>query len=320
MAVSLPSPPGPRTIPRTGDDTPAGSVWGYVRRMTAWHQAMLSLLAVAVAALGFAPVELQRRIIDQAIASGDRELLIWYGALYAGVLAAGQGLKLLLLVYQGWLSESAARYTRQHLVRLHCGGRRGKRHAEGGEAVSIIGPEVDKLAGFAGEGPSTAVQHGALLLVGIGYMLYVDALVAIVGLVLLGPQVVWAPLMQRRMNRLMRLRVRLMRTLGNRIAGASLCEAGSGGSILGRIYDNRMRIHAWKALTKAGLNFVNGLAPLSVLFVGGWLAIQGETTVGVIVAFVSGFQRLADPLRALIQFYRRCAQAQVQHDMIARWM
>jgi len=144
--------------------------------------------------------------------------------------------------------------------------------------------------------------------------------VAAVGLALLVPQAVLAPLMQRRLNRLMRLRLGLMRAFGNRLAGRSLCAVASGGSILPRIYANRMGIHVWKALTKAALNLLNGLAPLSVLIVGGWLAIEGETSVGVIVAFVSGFQRLADPLRALIGFYRRCAQAGVQHDMIARWM
>lgn len=310
--------PLPRAIPRTGDDRPAASLWGYVRRMTGWHQAAIGLLALAVAALGFAPVELQRRIIDDAIAEGDAELLLWLGAAYAGLLLAAQGAKAALMLYQGWLAESAARYTRRHLIGLHCAGL-GKPRGNG-EAVSIIGPEVDKLAGFAGEGPSNAVQHSALLVIGVGYMLTVDAAVAAVGLLLLVPQALLTPLMQRRLNRLMRARVQAMRALGNRVAGQSLCPQATGGTVLGRIYTNRMAIHAWKALTKGVLNLVNGLAPLSVLLVGGWLAIEGETTVGVIVAFVSGFQRLADPLRALIKFYRTCAQTEVQHRMIARWM
>ena len=318
MTLTLHTPPAPRAVPSTGDDSPAGSVWGYVWRMTGWHQAGVAALGVLAAGLAFAPVELQRRLIDDAIAPGDLRMLIWCGAGYALVLLLGQVAKAALVLYQGWLAESAARYTRGHLVRLHCnacGGSRG-----GGEAVSIIGQEVDKLAGFAGEGPSTMVQQMALLSVGVGYMLYIDAAVAAIGLALLVPQALLTPVLQRRLNRLMRLRVRLMRTLGDRVAGESLCAPTSRGSILSRIYSNRIAIHAWKAMTKASLNLVSGLAPLSVLLVGGWLAIEGETTLGVIVAFVSGFQRLSDPLRALIGFYRRCAQAGVQHDMIARWM
>ena len=319
MTPSLGPPPVPHAVPSTGDDSPAGSVWGYVRRMTGWHQASAGLLALLAAGLAFAPVELQRRIIDDAVADGDTAQLLWCAAAYAGVLLAGQAAKAGLQFYQGWLAESAARYTRMHLLRLHCRGATARRAGEG-EAVAIIGQEVDKLAGFAGEGPSTALQQAGLLAIGTAYMLYVDAAVAAVGFALLLPQAVLAPVLQRRLNRLMRLRVRLMRTLGNRIAGESLCRATARGSIIGRVYTNRMGINAWKAMMKALLNLLNGLAPLSVLLVGGWLAIEGETTVGVIVAFVSGFQRLSDPLRALIGFYRRCAQAEVQHDMIARWM
>jgi ABC-type bacteriocin/lantibiotic exporter with double-glycine peptidase domain len=50
------------------------------------------------------------------------------------------------------------------------------------------------------------------------------------------------------------------------------------------------------------------------------MVIQGETTVGVIVAFISGFDRLSAPLRELVNYYRVAAQAAVQHRMIARWM
>jgi ABC-type bacteriocin/lantibiotic exporter with double-glycine peptidase domain len=65
---------------------------------------------------------------------------------------------------------------------------------------------------------------------------------------------------------------------------------------------------------------MNGLAPLSVLVVGGYMVIEGQTTIGVIVAFITGFERLSDPLRELLNYYRVAAQAGVQHDMIARWM
>jgi ABC-type bacteriocin/lantibiotic exporter with double-glycine peptidase domain len=57
-----------------------------------------------------------------------------------------------------------------------------------------------------------------------------------------------------------------------------------------------------------------------VLAVGGYLVIQGGTSFGVIVAFISGFDRLADPARQLINFYRVMEQTKVRHAMIARWM
>jgi len=178
--------PAARRVPRTGDDTPAGTVWGYVARMTGWHQVGAGALALAAAALAFAPVELQRRIVDDAVAPGDVRLLLWLAAAYGATLLLGQMAKAGLALYQGWLAESAARYTRGHLLRLHCA--RGAGARDGGEAVAVVGQEVDKLAGFAGEGPSTAIQQAGLLAVGIGYMLWVDAAVAAIGLALLVPQ------------------------------------------------------------------------------------------------------------------------------------
>ena len=59
---------------------------------------------------------------------------------------------------------------------------------------------------------------------------------------------------------------------------------------------------------------------LTVLLVGSYFVMIDEATIGVVVAFISGFQRLADPLSALLTYYRTAAQANVQHRMIAEWM
>jgi ABC-type bacteriocin/lantibiotic exporter with double-glycine peptidase domain len=48
--------------------------------------------------------------------------------------------------------------------------------------------------------------------------------------------------------------------------------------------------------------------------------IIGQTSLGVVVAFISGFERLADPLRQLVTFYTLAAQSRVRHEAIARWM
>lgn len=50
------------------------------------------------------------------------------------------------------------------------------------------------------------------------------------------------------------------------------------------------------------------------------MVMMGETQVGVIVAFLSGFDRLSSPIRELISFYRVAAQASVQHRLIGEWM
>jgi ABC-type multidrug transport system fused ATPase/permease subunit len=311
--------PPPRSVARTGDDTPARSLARYVWRMSGWHQVCACLLAVATAAVGLAPIELQRRLVDDAIAPGDARLLLVLVAFYAGALLAERLLKFALGMYQGWLGESAVRYTRAHLAELYCA-RSDEDRQPAGRAISVIGSETDKLGGYVGDGPSRAAANASLLAGILAYMAAVEPRIAGFALLFLVPQVLVAPLLQRRLNRLTEARLGHMRALSDRIAEGHVCTDGTIRAQVERIYANRMRFVLWKQVLKGALNLLNAAGPLAVLGLGGWLAIRGETTVGTILAFVSGFQRLADPVRELISFYRQSAQARVQHDMIARWM
>jgi ABC-type bacteriocin/lantibiotic exporter with double-glycine peptidase domain len=310
----------PRRIERTGDDTPAPSVAAYARRMTGWHQVAACLLATAVALLNLAPIELQRRIVDDAITGQDARLLAILGVAYVCILLLHRSLKLALGLYQSWLSQSAAHYTRRHLLKIYRERSTDRDHEEAGKAVSILGAEVDKLGGFVGEGPSQACVNIAMLLGAIGYMATVQPKIAALSLLLLVPQIVLTPIMQNRLNRLTERRVELIRQLGDDITSGKARERTATDRLVGLIFSNRMKFDAWKFLMKAALNLLNSLAPLSVLVWGGWLAIQGETSVGVLVAFVSGFERISSPIRDLINFYRTCAQVGVQHRLIADWM
>ena len=62
------------------------------------------------------------------------------------------------------------------------------------------------------------------------------------------------------------------------------------------------------------------MGSLVVLIAGGYLVIRGQTTVGTVVAFISGFERLSGPLRDLLNFYREYSQAKVQYQMIVQWV
>ena len=332
----------PARIRRTGDDTPARSLYGYVWRMSGWHQAWLSLLAALVAGLSMAPLELQRRVVNNAIGGEDLPLLGVLAALYLAVVVLQTGLKYLLRVGQAWLGESAIRYTRRHLFGIHQGrsgpersdeasrnergGNEGGR--EGGRAVSIIGAEVELLGGFVGEAVAEPLVTGGMLLAILGYMFVVEPVLAAACLVFFVPQAIGVPLIQRVVNRFVERRIGLLRDFGEQVALAgaqshSGHNAGLGAdhdAKLDAIYGNRIRIHLWKFASKGLVNLFNGLAPVTALIVGGYLVIIGQTSLGVVVAFISGFERLADPLRELIAFYRLAAQSRVRHDAIARWM
>ncbi|MCL5778754.1 ABC transporter ATP-binding protein [Limibaculum sp. FT325] len=306
--------PAPRHIGRTGDDSPARSLAGYVWRMSGWHQLGVALLAIGVSVLGLAPIELQRRLIDDAIGKGDGGLLVKLALVYLGVVVVQQALKLALRLAQGWLGESAVRYTRAHLLGIvvaRGGGREGA-----GERVAVLTTETDQLGGFVGEGPSAAAANLATLAGVLAYTFWVEPRIALIGVALLVPQVIAAPLMQRKVNRLTARRLSLLRGLGRHVSELDGAEAAE----IGALYRNRLLIHLWKGAMKAVLNLANHFAPLGILLWGGFMVIEGETTLGVLVAFATGFERMAGPARELIGFYRKAQQAGVQHCMIAEWM
>jgi ABC-type multidrug transport system fused ATPase/permease subunit len=323
----------PVRIKRTGDDTPASSLYGYVRRMSGWHQAWLSVLAALIAALSMAPLELQRRLVNDAVGGEDLWLLGLLGGIYLTVVVLETCLKYLLRVYQGWVSESAIRYTRRHLLGLYQGRRaspgrddQGVRDDDRGRAVSIIGAEVELLGGFVGEAVAEPLVNGGMMLAILGYMFVVEPVLAAACLVFFVPQAIAVPAIQRVMNRFIERRIGLLRDFGEQVAHAGgERDAEPGRDLdhdakLNAIYRNRIRIYLLKYANKVLVNFFNNLAPVVALVGGGYLIIIGQTSLGVVVAFISGFDRLADPLRELVTFYTLAAQSRVRHEAIARWM
>ncbi|WP_119168201.1 ABC transporter ATP-binding protein [Algihabitans albus] len=310
----------PNRIQRTGDDRPVSGLYQFVWRMSGWRQATAVLLSLIVAGLSVVPLELQRRILDQAVADNDLELLWILAASYLGVVLANGGIKLGLRLYQSWMSESAILYCRRHLADLH----RAKQSqaTDKGTAITIVNKEIEAVGGFVGPALSDPARHVGLLVSILGYMAIVEPLIAFVSLAFLAPQVALAPIIQRKLNTLIEDRIDLLRSISEQLADTTSDTSKSPGfrQKTLRVYGNRMRFFFWKFSGKAVLNLMNSLAPLSVLVLGGWMVVEGRTEIGVVVAFMSGFHRLAEPLRELIAYYRLSAQTAVQHALIARWM
>lgn len=309
----------PRKVRRTGDDGAARGLLGYVWRMSEWHQVWVCLLAVILALIDLIPLELQRRIVNEVVGAQDVPLLLRYGAVYLALILTHQLGKFSLRLYQGWLSESATIYTRRHLLTLY-GNQPELKNDASGQAVSIVGSEVEKLGGFVGESLSQACVNLTMLVGVLGYMLVVEPRIALFALAFLIPQIILTPFLQRKLNKLVEERVSYIRTLGDEISDMSSAQRDHCLAVLPQIFSNRMRFFLLKFALKTALNLLNAMGPLTVLVFGGYLVMQGQTEVGIIVAFISGFERMSGPLRELIAFYRVAAQATVQHRMIAKWM
>jgi ABC-type bacteriocin/lantibiotic exporter with double-glycine peptidase domain len=189
-----------------------------------------------------------------------------------------------------------------------------------GETVSIVTAEVERVGGFLGEALSEPVLQLGIFTSILGYMLVVEPTIALVSLLFFLPQLIFVPLLQRVVNRRAKRKVELVREVGELIVETPGDDAAAYQDRLRRIYRVRLQYYALKFLIKFLNNLLNHLAPLAVLMVGGWLVIDGATTVGVVVAFISGFMRLADPSRELLAYYRLAAETRMQYRLIARWL
>jgi ABC-type bacteriocin/lantibiotic exporter with double-glycine peptidase domain len=299
---------------------PAGLL-RYVWRESRRHQLWLCLLAGAVFPLTMVPLDLQRRIVDHAIEGKDPRLLALLGGAYLAVVLLQGGLKYALRWYRGAVGERAIRRLRWRVQQASGRGTgNGDDDAGRGESVSIVSTEVERVGGFIGESLSEPVLQVGIFASVLGYMLVVQTTIALVSLAFFVPQAIFVPFLQRAANRRAQCKVQLVRELGELLVTPEHDHGRSYLDRLNRVYRVRLQYYALKYLIKFLNNLLNQVAPLSVLMVGGYLVIGGATTIGTVVAFISGFRRLADPSRELLTYYRLAAETRVQYRLIANWL
>jgi len=87
-------------------------------------------------------------------------------------------------------------------------------------------------------------------------------------------------------------------------------------AIVEKMFDAKMNDLRLKAVMKFIRNLINGLGPLSILVVGGWFVIRGETEMGTIAAFLSRFERISGPWSEVIGYYRQASNARIKYGML----
>jgi ABC-type multidrug transport system fused ATPase/permease subunit len=297
------------------------SLYAYVWRVSGRAQIFLSLLSVVVFLLDLVPLELQRRIVNDAIERRALSRLAWLSLAYVVVVLAQGGSKLALNVYRSAVSEK----TSQRL-RLDTYDKALLRPPDAGEpkegiGVSIILSEVDPVGGFIGTSVSEPVLHAGVLLTVFAYMLHLQAWMALVSFAIFAPQLAFVPLLQEAINRRTEARIRVLRRLSVNIVDddSPPCRGATAfRNRVGSVYRLNMQIFRRKFSMNFLMNALHHCGIAAVLFVGGWFVIQGTTQVGTVVAFISGLSRINDPWGDLVNYFRDLTNARVKYRLIAR--
>lgn len=304
-------------------DIPAGdvppSLSGFVRRVSLWHQGALSLLSVAVFMLSTAPLEVQRRIVNDAFKGGHFDAILWLALAYAG-LAVGEGLiKLGMNVYRGYVSEIAVRSLRRTVqqVMAHPGVATSP-EATGVEASMMLA-ESEPVGAFVGVYLSEPLLTGGMLASVFGYMIYLQPLMALIAFVMFSPQLVFVPLMQRAINRRVATRIHVLREVGSSLVATATQGAGSEAqeARIDIVFNLNMGVFTLKYSMNFLMNLLHHLGTASVLAVGGWFVVTGRTEVGTVVAFISGLSKINDPWGDLVNWFRDLTVTSTKYEMIA---
>ncbi len=303
-------------------------LYEYVWRSSASRQIVLIILAIMAALLAMAPLELQRHIINTLAGHEKVENLVWLcGAYLIAALGIG-GLKYAVNIKSAGLGEFMIRSLRQDIFSSCSPPRSDQKLDEtakdkSGTFVTMISTEAEAVGKFVGDCISTPIVQAGTLLSVLGYMLYIEPLLGLVVLLIAVPQFFVVPLIQRRINAQVRERVRTLRHAGDLMVDNMQRSGGSGSSLkseIGKafetIYGVRLRVFKLKFGLKLMVGGLQSIGVFALLFAGGIMVLNGKTEIGIVVAFISGLDRVLDPWRELIAFVRSTSSAKVQFDLI----
>lgn len=305
------------------------SLYKYIIQKSGRAQIIAVLLTLAIVPLATVPLDMQRRMLNDAVADANLSLLIQLGALYLGVIILADSLKYAMNRVRGQITAQVTHALRHSVyycvftvVKPESWKHNAHHGVDEGTVVSMLSSEVEKLGGFAGQAISQPLLQIGTALVVIGYMLFIEPLVAGVALVLYAPQLFIVPWLQGKINELALTRAVYVRKLGAFVVEIAEEEAVGNDvpeqflNITNDIFDVRLRIEKLKWLMKALNNFLMKLGPFGIITFGGYMVMQGNLEVGVIVAFISGFERLGGPMRDTIAFYRQVSDAHMKYALL----
>ena len=295
-------------------------LYAYIWKTSGRAQISIALLSVAVFLLDLVPLELQRRIVNDAIERRALSRLLALCLVYAAVVVAQGGCKLVLNIWRSAISERTSQRLRRDTYEEALCHPEAAQQGKEGVGLSIILAEADPVGGFVGASFSEPVLHLGVLLSVFAYMVYLQPWMAAVAFAVFAPQFLFLPLLQEAINRRTASRIGVLRSLSMEIVDDEdpSRQRAAFRRRVAAVYRLNMEIFR----RKFGMNFLmNALyhfGIVGVLFVGGWFVMQGQTKVGTVVAFISGLTRINDPWGDLVNFFRDLTNARIKYRLIAR--
>jgi ABC-type multidrug transport system fused ATPase/permease subunit len=289
--------------------------------------AVVSLVAATLTAL--VPPFLAKLAIDDGISKGDLDALTLIVVLFVVAGLANLLTSMAQTYFTGWTGERILADLRnklfRHLQRLSLGYYERNR---AGVVISRLTNDVEALDQLVTDGVTSLFQN-TLLLVGTAVILFVlDWRLALAALAVFPLMAIATSFFRSRSTRAYRaVRERLglvTATLAEDIAGMRVVQSFTREHTNQRQFrsvNNRYRDANKETVVLNGIyfpfvDFLSAVATATVLGFGGWLALEGEVTVGTLFAFLLYLSNFFDPVQQLSQLYNTFLSAVAALDKI----
>ncbi len=324
-----------------GDEGLAASLAGFVWRHSRGDQMRLLAVTVATFPLLYASLELPKLIINDAISAETDAIALW-GATFDrveyllllcfGFLAAVLGgglLKMRLNTMKGVVAERLLRRFRFQLVRrtLRFPLPYFQRTSQG-ELISMVSAEAEPLSGGMGDLVAQPVFQAGQMLTIVAFLFIQNVWLGLAATALIPLQAWLIPMLQRRINLLHKERVaevrRFSARFGETIAGVEDLRSNNGARYaladfsarLGRLFKIRYEIYKRKFFLKFLNNFITQVTPFFFFSIGGYLVIQGQLSVGALVAALAAYKDLSAPWRELLTYVTQIQELSLRYRTI----
>jgi ABC-type bacteriocin/lantibiotic exporter with double-glycine peptidase domain len=292
----------------------------YIRQATGWHQVLLLTLTVAVFLIEVVPLELQRRIVNDAVKHREFNLIVLLCAVYAGVALVHGLLKLVLNVYRGWVAQHVTRDLRKRVRELEIGKEPNSMAEERGLEISMIIAEAEPIGLFVAGALSEPLLQGGILATVLAYMVHIDVWMTLIAAAIFVPQFVFVPVMQGAINRRTKAGISILRILSASLTdpqGATDNSLREDEARIDKVFGLNMGVFKLKYGLNFLMNYGTHLQIVAALLYGGYLVLNSRLEIGGVVAFISGVSRLTDPWGDLVNYFRDLSLAHVKYRLLA---
>lgn len=309
------------------------------RSLTSWVwtsnlklQAVLVGVIVVTVGARVLPLEMQKKIINQAIGMQKLDLLLVYCGYYLAAVVAASGLKLVINTLQTYIGQASLADLRKklyaHILTLPMP---FFRKASPGMVVQSLVGEVANTGEFVGQAIAVPVTNVLTLLAFATYLFYLNPLMAGISMALYPIAIIVIPFLQKRSNAANKERVdtgrKLSTMIGETISGIHEVHSNASfdlenrrfGAYVDKLSQVRVVWNLYKYAIKVSNNFFQSLGPFVLFLVGGYLAINGRFDLGALVAFLSANEKLYDPWKELMDFYQVWQDAKVSYGRIMEY-